>query len=53
LAGYLAALLGWIDAEPNVTMPELAAKLKAEKDVTALSQRSSVDADLIRLTNHV
>jgi transposase len=35
LAPYLTALLGWIDAEPDITMPELAAKLKAEKDVTA------------------
>lgn len=35
LAPYLPALLGWIDAEPDITMPELAAKLKAEKHVTA------------------
>src|ERR1700681_2940075 len=35
LAPYMTALLGWIDAEPDITMPELAAKLKAEKDVTA------------------
>ena len=35
LAPYLTALLGWIDAEPDITMPELAAKLKAEEDVTA------------------
>ena len=35
LAPYLTALLGWIDAEPDITMPELAAKLKAEKHVTA------------------
>lgn len=35
LAPYLAALLEWVDAEPDITMPELAAKLKAEKDVTA------------------
>jgi hypothetical protein len=31
----LTVLLGWIDAELDITMPELAAKLKAEKDVTA------------------
>jgi len=35
LAPYLTALIGWVEAEPDVTMPELAAKLKAEKDVTA------------------
>lgn len=35
LAPYLATLLEWVDAEPDITMPELAAKLKAEKDVTA------------------
>ena len=35
LAPYLAALLEWVEAEPDITMPELAAKLKAEKDVTA------------------
>ena len=35
LAPYLTALLEWVDAEPDITMPELAAKLKAEKDVTA------------------
>ena len=35
LASYLAALLEWVAAEPDITMPELAAKLKAEKDVTA------------------
>ena len=34
LAPYLGALLGWIEAEPDLTMPELAAKLKAEKAVT-------------------
>ena len=35
LAPYLTALLEWVEAEPDITMPELAAKLKAEKDVTA------------------
>ena len=35
LAPYLRARTGWVEAEPNVTMPELADKLKAEKDVTA------------------
>jgi transposase len=34
LASYLAALLEWVAAEPDITMPELAAKLKAAKDVT-------------------
>ncbi|MGH8514565.1 MAG: IS630 family transposase [Gammaproteobacteria bacterium] len=34
LAPYLTALLEWVEAEPDITMPELAAKLKAEKDVT-------------------
>jgi transposase len=35
LARYLRALLEWVEAAPDITMPELAAKLKAEKDVTA------------------
>jgi transposase len=35
LAPYLTVLLEWIDAKPDITMPELAAKLKAKKDVTA------------------
>ena len=35
LAPYLTALIEWIEAEPDITMPELAAKLKADKDVTA------------------
>ena len=35
LAPYLMALTGWVEAEPDITMPELAAKLKAEKHVTA------------------
>jgi len=28
-------MLEWVEAEPDITMPELATKLKAEKDVTA------------------
>ena len=35
LAPHVTALLDWVEAEPDITMPELAAKLKAEKDVTA------------------
>jgi transposase len=35
LAPYLTALLKWVEAKPDITMPELADKLKAEKDVTA------------------
>lgn len=35
LAPYLTALLGWVEAEPDITMPELAAKLQAEKAITA------------------
>ena len=31
----ICQLCSWIDAEPHITMPELAAKLKAEKHVTA------------------
>ena len=34
LAPHVAALLEWVEAEPDITMPELAAKLKAEKAVT-------------------
>jgi transposase len=34
LAPHLKALLDWVEAEPDITMPELAAKLNAEKDVT-------------------
>jgi len=34
LAPYLTALLKWVEADPDITMPELADKLKAEKDVT-------------------
>ena len=35
LARYVTALLDWVEAEPDITMPELAAKLEAEKDVVA------------------
>jgi transposase len=35
LAPYLEALLEWVEGEPDITMPELAAKLAAEKAVTA------------------
>jgi len=35
LAPHLTALLEWVETEPDITMPELAAKLKAEKDVMA------------------
>jgi transposase len=34
LAPHLALLLEWVDAEPDITMPELAAKLLAERAVT-------------------
>ena len=34
LAPHLTALLEWVEAEPDITMSELAAKLKAEKNVT-------------------
>jgi transposase len=40
LAPCLAALLEWVDADPDITMPELAAKLKAEKGVTAHPRRA-------------
>jgi len=35
LAPHLAALIAWVEAEPDITMPELAAKLLAETSVTA------------------
>jgi transposase len=35
LAPYLSALLEWVEVEPAITMAELAAKLAAEKAVTA------------------
>ena len=33
LAPYLAILIGWVEAAPDITMPELAAKLLAEEGV--------------------
>jgi len=30
LAPYLARLIGWVEAAPDITMPELAARLEAE-----------------------
>jgi transposase len=35
LASHLKALLEWVEAAPDITMPELAARLKAERNVTA------------------
>lgn len=35
LAPHLAELLSWVEAEPDITLPELAAKLLAEKGVSA------------------
>jgi transposase len=35
LAPHRDALIGWVEAEPDMTMPELAAKLLAEKGVAA------------------
>jgi transposase len=35
LAPYLAILIDWVEAEPDMTMPELAAKLLAEEGVAA------------------
>ena len=35
LAAYVEALIGWVEAEGDITMPELAARLLAEKAVTA------------------
>ena len=49
LAPHLTALLEWVAAKPDITMPELAAKLKAEKDVTvhpASLSRVLLQADL-------
>lgn len=34
LAPYAELLSGWVDAQGDITMPELAAKLKAERGVT-------------------
>jgi len=35
LAPYLPVLLEWVEAEPDITMPELSARLLAEKGVKA------------------
>jgi len=35
LAAYADALIGWVEADGDITMPELAAKLEAECAVTA------------------
>ena len=35
LAAYVEALIDWVEAEGDITMPELAARLLAEKAVTA------------------
>jgi transposase len=34
LAPHREALLGWVEAEKDITMPELAARLAAERQVT-------------------
>lgn len=33
LAAHVTALLDWVEGEPDITMPELAVKLEAEKGV--------------------
>ncbi len=35
LAGYQSRLIAWVEAEPDMSMPELAALLEAECDVIA------------------
>ena len=35
LAGHVEALVGWVEAEGDLTMPELAARLLAERGVKA------------------
>ena len=35
LAAHAAALIGWVEENGDITMPELAAKLEAERGVTA------------------
>lgn len=35
LAAHVAALIAWVDADGDITMPELAARLLAERDVKA------------------
>ena len=33
LAGHMASLMRWVEAEPDITMPELSAKLAAQSSV--------------------
>lgn len=35
LAPHMAKLIGWVEAEPDITMPELAARLEAETKIRA------------------
>ena len=35
LASHAATLIGWVEAEGDITMPELAARLQTERGVTA------------------
>ena len=35
LAPYMEMLIGWVEAKPDVSMPELAAKLEAETKIRA------------------
>jgi len=35
LAAHATTLIGWVEAEPDITMPALASKLAAERGVTA------------------
>ena len=35
LAAHVAALISWVEADGDITMPELAARLSAERGVTA------------------
>lgn len=35
LAAHIGALISWVEAQPDITMPELAAKLKAARGVKA------------------
>lgn len=46
LAPHLETLIGWVEAEPDITMPELAAKLLADSEVKV--HPASVSRVLIR-----
>ena len=46
LSAYLATLIGWVEAEPDITLPELAAKLLAAEGVAA--HPASLSRALIR-----